>query len=230
MYLGGTFPCYFINTAYLKKPENTGRLVSIRKPRVAPKYGQIQVEKPTSHQKWYSQNRTQRVYDKLMLKAMSDMEGTRGTKLYMKGDPVGSSVPLPPTPELLTSKHIPYILHASNTSNRYSRNLKGSPLPLRYSDTPYETQRLLQHDILARSSLSSYASRNNIPSPMRALYSRHVTSRQTTASQPVSSLSPRQVTYVNIIIKQTSSLHPYDLNRLTDFLNFPRCVNTIRPL
>ena len=197
MYQGGAFPCYFINTAYLRKPENTGRMVSIRKPRVTPKYGNVQTAQRSPV--WYTQNRTQKQYDKLMLKAMSNMESNRGANIHVSGTIPGSSVPLPPTPIVSPSKHSPFVLQASNTAFRYQRNLKESTLPLRFSNTPYETQRLLQHDFLARSSLSSYASRSNIPSPIRSLYSRHVTSHQTPACQ-LSTLSPRQVTYVNIIM------------------------------
>ena len=147
----------------------------------------------------YTQNRNQRQYDKLMLKAMSNMESNRGTNIHLSRDIPGSSVPLPPTPNVPPSKHSPFVLQASNTAFQYKRNLKESNLPLRFSNTPYGTQRLLQHDFLARSSLSSYASRSNIPSPMRSLYSRHVTSRSLPATQPPT-LSPRQVTYVNIIM------------------------------
>ena len=197
MYQGGNFPGYFINTAYLRKPDNTGRLLSIRKPRVAPKYGEIRLEKPSSPRQLYTQNRSQRLYDKLMLKAMSDIESGRDKNLLRA--PVGSSAPLPPTPEILCPKQSPFVLHASNTAFQYKQSLKHMPLPLRFSDTPHETQRLLQHDILARSSLSSYASRSNIPSPMRSLYSRHVASRPTPCSQPNALLSPRQqLAYVNI--------------------------------
>ena len=197
MYQGGTFPCYFINTAYLRKPDNTGRMVSIRKPRVAPKYGYLKTAQ--RNPAGYAQNKHQRQYDKLMLKAMSDMESNRGTNIHVSRAIPGSSIPLPPTPTVSPSKHSPFVLHASNTAFQYKRNLKESTLPLRFSNTPYETQRLLQHDFLARSSLSSYASRGNITSPMRSLYSRHVTSHPMPACQ-ASTLSPRQVTYVNIIM------------------------------
>ena len=200
MYQGGTFPSYFINTAYLRKPDkNTGRLMSIRKPRVGPKYGEIRVEKPSSDRQLYTQNRNQRLYDKLMLKAMSDMESGRNKSLLSAT--LGSSAPLPPTPEDFNPKQSPFVLHASNTAFQYKQSFKQTPLPLRFSKTPHETQRLLQHDILARSSLSSYASRNNIPSPMRSLYSRHVVSRPSPYSQPPALLSPRQqLTYVNLIM------------------------------
>ena len=198
MYQGGTFPSYFINTAYLRKPDKSGRLLSIRKPRVAPKYGEILSEKPSPRQ-LYTQNRNQRVYDKLMLKAMSEMESGRNRNILRA--PVGSSAPLPPTPEVSHSKQNPFVLHASNSSFQYAQSLKQTPLPLRFSDTPQETQRILQHDILARSSLSSYASRGNVPSPMRSLYSRHLASRHANCSQPTAPLSPRQqLTYVNIIM------------------------------
>ena len=122
MYQGGTFPCYFINTAYLRKPDYTGRMVSIRKPRVVPKYGNVQTAQRNPAR--YTQNRNQRQYDKLMLKAMSNMESNRGTNIHLSRDIPGSSVPLPPTPNVPPSKHSPFVLQASNTAFQYKRNLK----------------------------------------------------------------------------------------------------------
>ena len=194
MYEGGTFPGYFISTAFMRKPDQTGRCTPIRKTRVAPKYGDVDSRLRPPHSTWYVQHRNQRAYDKLVLRTMVEMEEKRAEILHMDV----RHLPIHTTP-VMDDKPGPITFPATNAAFQYKRALDQTHVPIRYTDSPQHTQRLLQHDLVARSSLSSYASRSNLPSPMRSLYSRHVASRPPPSSQSAPSMtSPRQLTCINI--------------------------------